>query len=289
VKTIVVTGAAGALGLAYVRALVAEQHQVLGIDRRDGFVQAFGHIIDNPFVHLGVEHRRRVHVRGTDLAEASRATLVGALRGADAVVMTAANALPDQSRESAARNHAIDANTIDAAIEAGCRVIIYTSSLWRMKGLLEGEAVVTPAMSAPESHYGESKQRTWDLMRVRAAANSHVHFVVNDHGWYPREAMGAPPMNVPDRGLQTWVAERETQAHILRQIGLPDRPGASGNFHGFIIASRNIPGDDAVRAGHRPFILDLSSSAWLGVKHAANVYDFYTQYRIWRDVPICMD
>lgn len=286
--TVVVTGASGALGTAYVRALVATGHSVIGIDRRETTIPAFARVDPNPYVVLGSEHRRGVPVLAIDLSTPDR-RLTEMLHGTDAVVMTAANPLPDQSRDAAGLNHAIDVNTIDAAIDAGCRTVIYTSSLWRLKGLLEGDRPVTPDMSSPESHYGEAKQRTRDLMRVRASSNAHMQFVVNDHGWYPREAIGAPPMNVADRGLQTWIAESESQSHILRQIGIAGLPAFAGNFHGFILASKNIPNAEAVAAGHRPFILDLTRSASLGVQHRANVYDLYAQYRVWRDVPICMD
>jgi len=126
-------------------------------------------------------------------------------------------------------------------------------------------------------------------MRARAARHPDTHFVVNDHGWYPRETMGAPPTNAGDRGLQTWIAETETQQHVLRQVALAGRTDLTGNFHGFILASKNIPSAEAVRHGHRPFILDLSTSERLGVVHRANVYDLYAQYRVWRDVPVYLE
>jgi NAD(P)-dependent dehydrogenase (short-subunit alcohol dehydrogenase family) len=287
-STVLVTGA-GALGRAYVRALVANGHTVRVVDKYAGTIRAFAAIPDNPYSLPGPDAVRDIDIVSMDLVAPRERALNQLLEGVDAVVMTAANPLPFQSEESAAANHRMDVNTIDAALAAGARVVIYTSSVWRISGLFEGDGPVRPEMSAPRAHYGESKQATWEAMRARAARNPGVQFVVNDHGWYPREAMGAPPTNVADRGLQTWVAETETQQHVLRQIELPGRTDLSGNFHGFIVASRNIPSLEAVRHGHRPFILDLSTSVRLGVVHRANVYDLYAQYRLWRDVPIFME
>ncbi len=287
-RTIVVTGAAGALGSAYTRALVAHGYAVVAVDRTPGVLSAFRRVIDNPYEIPGAEDRVEIPIQPIDLAEpgdAFRRTVAGAY----GIVMTAANPLPFQSKASADRNHTIDVNSIDAALSAGLRVIIYTSSLWRLHGLIDGDRIVTPEMSAPGGDYGESKQRTRDLMRSRAALHPDTHFVVNDHGWFPREATGAPPTNVPDRGLQSWTAETETQQYVLRQLEIPDRAGSPENFHGFIVSSRNIPTPEAVRRGHRPFIYDLSAAERIGVRHRANVYDLLDQYRIWREIPIYME
>jgi NAD(P)-dependent dehydrogenase (short-subunit alcohol dehydrogenase family) len=285
---VIVTGAAGALGSAYVRALVANGYPVVAVDRMPGVLSAFRGAVDNPYDIPPAHARIEIPIRQIDLAYPD-AAFVEVLRGAYGLIMTAANPLPFQSKASADRNHAIDVNSIDAALASHLSVVIYTSSLWRLHGLIEGDRTITPEMSAPGGDYGESKQRTRDVMQARAASHPGVHFVVNDHGWFPREATGAPPTNVPDRGLQSWTAEAETQQYVLRQLEMPDRADLPGNFHGFIVSSRNIPTIEAVRRGHRPFIYDLSAAERIGVRHRANVYDLLEQYRTWRDIPIYME
>lgn len=281
-KTIIVTGAAGALGSAYVRALVPAGYHVVGIDRRDSLMKVYKKRAEGPYQVLGNNDLENIRIHGTDLLKPGR-RLRGLFSGSAALVMCAANPDPYQNRASANKNHSVDMNTVKAALDSKVKTIIYLSSVWRLKGLLEGDSKITPEMSAPESYYGENKQRTVDELKTLAEQNPDVMFVYNDHGWYPRETKGAPPTNATDRALQCWVAERETQEHILKQLDLINQH-FKGNFHGFLVVSKNVPTKNA--RNHRPFIFDISASRKLGVKHQASIYRLIEYHWKWRDHPL---
>ena len=100
--------------------------------------------------------------------------------------------------------------------------------------------------------------------------------------------IGAPPTNLSDRAIQMWVAENESQQHILKQLEIKQNPNFKGNLHGFIVVSKNIPTAEAKIRGHRPFIIDLSSSEKLGVEHKANIYEILPEYWKWRNNPVYM-
>jgi hypothetical protein len=287
-EKVVVTGAAGALGSAYLRALVPKGYEVVGIGRRDQTLYVYNKIPKDPYQVLDKGDAIGVNIHGMDLARKDR-SLRELFRGAYAVVMTAANPDAFQSRESAERNHRIDMNTIEAALNSDCQVIIYLSSLWRLAGLWEGDKPIRPEMSSPLEHYGLFKQKTVDRMQSLSTKNPDVMFLYNDHGWYPRETKGGPLTNFNDRTLQLWIAENETQQHILKEIEIKQNPNFDGNFHGFIVVSKNEPTEEAKSRGHRPFIFDISSSEKLGVEHTANVYDMLAGYWEWRKIPFYME
>lgn len=286
-KKVVVTGAAGALGSAYIRALVPHGYEVIGIDKSYQKVTVYKRLPKDPYEILKDNDLTDIRIHGIDLARPAR-TMRSVFRDVYAVVMTAANPDPHQSRASAAINHRIDMNTIELALEQGVEVIIYLSSLWRLSKLIDGDRIITPEMSAPTSYYGENKQRTIEEMRKLAAQNPEVKFLYNDHGWYPRETRGAPPTNFTDRALQCWVAEIETQQHILKELEIHKNPHFDGNFYGFIVVSKNIPTAEAIKRGHRPFIFDITASEKLGVEHKANIYQVIPEYWKWRSVPVYM-
>lgn len=287
-KKIVVTGAAGALGSAYVRALAANGYRVEGVDLEDQTMKAYVRLLDSPFEISKPEDWIDIRIHGVDLSKYGK-RINRILKSAYAVVVAAANPLPFQSNSSADNNHRIDMNTINAALDNGVEVIIYMSSLLRLEGLMQGDKSVTPRMSAPLRPYGRNKQKTVEQLAKLSQSYRDVVFVYNDHGWYPRETVGTPPLGMNDRGIQTWVAERETQQHILEQIKIKNNPHfKDSNFEGFIVASRNIPTKEATTAGHRRFILDLSQSKKLGIELRANVYRELPHYLNWRNIPVYM-
>ncbi len=290
-KRVIVTGALGALGSAYVRVLVPHGYEVIGVDSKadkEGTeIKVYNRLPADHYEKLDKNDLTSVRIHRIDLAKRSK-TIGDLFRGAYAVVMTAANPDPCQSADCARGNHEIDMNTIKASLENGVEVIIYLSSSWRLRGFWEGEEQITPAMSAPRTHYGENKQKTVSEMRSLSRQYPKVRFLYNDHGWYPRESVGGPPTNCPDRYLQWWVAERETQEHIIKQLEIAENSNFQGNFHGFITVSKNIPTEDALRRGHRRFILDTSPSEKLGVRHEANFYEVLPEYWKCRNIPIYM-
>lgn len=284
-KKVIVTGAAGILGSAYVRALVPHGYEVIGIDRKDQIMKVYKKLPTDPYQIFSENDLTDIRIHGIDLAKPNKA--IGNLfRETYAVVMTAANPDSHQNKASAKRNHEIDMNTIYTALNSGCKFIIYLSSGWRLMGLVEGNELIKPDMAAPLGHYGENKQKTVDQMKLLSEQYPEVKFLYNDHGWYPRESNGAPLTNLSDRSLQWWVSEKETQEHILRELEIDQNSNFKGNFHGFIVVSKNIPTKEAKRRGHRPFIFDISSSEKLGVRHKVNVYKILPEYWKWRNIPI---
>jgi len=286
-KKVVVTGAAGALGSAYVRALVPQGYEVVCISKSDEEIKVYKRLPKDPYEILGEDNLTNIKVHGVDLAQAN-AVIRRLFTGAYAVIMAAANPDPRQSKASAERNRRIDRNTLNAALDCGAEIIIYLSSMLRLAGLVDGDKIIRPDMSAPRGYYGDSKQRTVEQMQQLSKQNPGVYFLYNDHGWYPRETRGAPPTNYTDRALQSWVAETETQQHILMQLEICQNPNFVGNFHGFITVSKNIPTEKARRMGHRPFIFDIAPSEKLGIEHTANIYEMLPEYWKWRRVPIHM-
>lgn len=217
---------------------------------------------------------------------------------ADAVILTAANAVPDQSETSAEKNFQIDKNSIDWAIDADAKLIVLTSSNWWTMAKLDDENIsesefIVPEMEAVpprQSNYAKAKARSVEYFKEVSQNYKDRIFIYIDLCWYSRETMGAPISNIDARGLQFWVAECELQQHYLLVLDTANNPEykkeiASGkNLFCFNVISKNIPPKDL---DHPPFAYDVKNSAKLGVKHEFNVYDVLKSKTCdWRRIPI---
>ncbi|MFH1850338.1 MAG: NAD-dependent epimerase/dehydratase family protein [archaeon] len=303
---VVVTGGTGAVGGAYCRALVPAGYDVKVVSSRaEGKVKVFeslgpdwertpqsvedallGNTRIDPLTDLG-DYVKSLPFEQFDLSDRNSWTH-NPFEKADAVVLTSGNGDPDQGIESAQRNHAIDANSIDAAVEAGVKVVIYTSSNWRTMALVGKKLINAETDEAPPRfvHYALAKAQSVRHLKDAASHNRDILFVYNDHCWYPRETFGCPPSNIAGAALQYWVAECETQMHVLKQLQLGDNPDFKDrNWHGFTVVSDNRTN----RPGQPKFSYDISNSARLGVVHEFNVYDALTNRDYsWRRIPVVM-
>ena len=323
-----VTGT-GAVASAYIRALVPAgydvrtfglgsqrvmAHTALSPDLTDKLTDKFdfteqvlrGNRYTNPFRDLSRFEIAAPHrTLDLSLAESWSPNPFACL---DAVILTAANPDPNQSPESATRNNTIDRYSIDNAIAAGVKVIIYTSSVWRtMQKLRDGSTDLIDPMKdrapPPESHYAEMKARSVDYLREKAKKNPGFFFIFNDHGWYPRETMGDPIRNTEGNFMQLWVAEAEMQLYILKQLESGAwylhcyshdllHGNAGPNIRGFNVVSFNdsggsrrykFPPDMQVQ----PFTFDLSESRKLKAVCGYNVFDvIYCHDSSWRRIPV---
>ncbi len=318
-----VTGT-GAVASAYIRALVPAgfdvrtfglgsqpvmAHRALGPDWADSFTATnqllLWHRDIDPFEDLS---RFQAAVPHTQLDLSSlESWSQNPFSGLDAVILTAANPDSAQSLESATRNYDIDRYSIDHAVDAGAKVIIYTSSVWRtMEKLRDGSTDLIDPMKdrapPPGVHYAEMKARSVDFLRAKAEKYPGVVFIFNDHGWFPRETMGAPIENIDIQSMQLWVAECEMQMHILKQlkfgemrwlsINRPKKSDArdSTNCYGFNMVSDNNPRkvDYPFPPGAQipRFRYDLSSSRDIGALRDFNVFNVINgHYGSWRRIP----
>ncbi|MBI2576342.1 hypothetical protein HYV84_03940 [Candidatus Woesearchaeota archaeon] len=327
IRTVGVTGT-GAVASAYVRALVPAGYEVKTFGLGSQQVMALtalssdwtGKFQSTEQVLKGYRHvnpledltRFQVAVPHTELdLSKAESWSPNPFNGLDAVILTAANPDPNQSLESAARNHDIDKYSIDSAIAAGIKVIIFTSSVWRtMQKLHGGSSGLIDQMKdrAPPQgvHYAEMKARSVDYLRKNAEQNPGIFFAFNDHGWYPRETMGAPIQNMDPKFMQLWVAEAEMQLYILKQLksggefaemaqnykkhGIP-LPPVPKNFIGFNVVSCNNPPDKRNRfpPGTQipPFGYDLSESRKIESVLGYNVFDVVDNNDgSWRRIPV---
>lgn len=211
--------------------------------------------------------------------------------GADAVILTSGNADPEQIDSE--RTKRINTNSIDFAVKANPKIIIFTSSVWRTMGLLgEDYLINAEEHTAPsDTPYAQMKAESVKYLKKVAAQNPDIIFSYNDLGWYPRGSVGDPASNQKGQNLQFWIAECEMQMHIIRQLQIKEIPyfqkliGADKNLFGFNVISNNKP-PSYVR-DHPNFKYDLESSLKLGVQFQFNVYDVLTKKDAsWRRIPI---
>ena len=307
-QNILVTGTGG-IAKAIVRALVPVGYHVrtVGIEpqgvtvfeklfpERDAYPQLVlnvlqgkdGYVI-SPFTPL--ESRCIPHT-SYDLSNTPLPSTL--FQGIDVAILTAANPNSDQSAESAYRNQRIDRQTIDAALDAGAKGIIYTSSVWRTMDSVfahhRGDTLVNPnVLRTPPANvpYAQAKAQSVDYLYAAAQRHPETFFAFIDMGWFPRETLGPPISNVKDRHLQWWLAESELQQLYLTltERALNHASHRTPNILGFNGVSKNEPFPNL---NHCEFPYDLSDSAAIGVKQTWNVYNVLAQQTsAWRKIPI---
>lgn len=310
---VVITGGTGAVGGVYTRALVPAGYDVTIVSSRlNADVRVFeslgnqwkksprtiediltGETSLDPLKNLA-SFITDVIFNQYNLGDKDSWNKTNPFEKADAVILCSANPNANQNATSAAKNYAIDVNSIDAAIDSKAKIIIYTSSNWRTMDLIGRGTLINPENhEAPpyKSHYAQMKAASVRYLKGIAGKNKEKLFIYNDHCWYPRETAGAPPANIEERALQFWVAECEAQLHILYQLEIKDNPyfqkriENGENCFGFNVVSKNIPTD----SDQPGFCYDLSNSEKLGVKHQFNIYDtLKNRDYSWRKIPIVM-
>lgn len=153
---VLVTGSSGRVG-GMIAAALSATHQLVGLDRVPG-------------MHTSVR---------VDLADAAdRDELADALRGVDALIHCAALHAPHVGQASEARFQAVNvdatARLLDAAMRAGVRRLVYTSttSLYGDAMLRQGRAVWVDEALTPEPRdiYDRTKLAAEALCRQAAAA-----------------------------------------------------------------------------------------------------------------------
>lgn len=215
-----VTGGAGFIGANLVHELIAAEHEVRALLRRDSDTR-------------GVPSAKIERVEG-DLAERSK--LGAALRGCDWCFHVAASYhlwLPDYAPMYAA-NVEGTRNVIAAACEAGCSRIVYTSTVGCIGLPKEANGKLTPTdESAPISeaqlsnHYKRSKWQAESVARELVAKGAPVIIVNPSAPVGPRDLKPTPTGKVIvdflnrqmpaylDTGLN-WVHVRDVAiGHIL--------------------------------------------------------------------------
>ncbi len=157
---VAVTGAAGLIGGVVVDCLVAEGHDVVGIDRPHDEWLAAGRNTEDATAPSRVTH----HI---DLAEASDDDWQMMLKDCDVVVHLAADANPSNSDESMMRNNVgVTTMLMNNVLESGVRRVVLSSSGLTQVGLeselqeggsLEGQLIGVKHGVSTTSTYGESK------------------------------------------------------------------------------------------------------------------------------------
>ena len=157
---VAVTGAAGLIGGVVYDTLVAEGHEVIGIDRPHEDWMEAGRNTDDTTAPSRVTHH-------FDLAEATDSDWQMMLDGCELVVHLAADANPSNSDESMLRNNIfVSTNLMRNAQVAGVRRVVLSSSGLTQVGLeiellpggsLEGQLIGVSHGTSTTSTYGESK------------------------------------------------------------------------------------------------------------------------------------
>ncbi len=157
---VAVTGAAGLIGGVVYDRLVADGHEVVGIDRPNDEWFAAGRNTDDDAAPSRVTHH-------FDLAEASDADWQMMLEDCEVVVHLAADANPSNSDESMLRNNILlTTNFMRNAQAADVRRVVLSSSGLTQVGLeiellpggsLEGQLIGVSHGTSTTSTYGETK------------------------------------------------------------------------------------------------------------------------------------
>ena len=157
---VAVTGAAGLIGGVVYDRLVAEGHEVIGIDRPHEDWMEAGRNTDDETAPIRVTHH-------FDLAEATDSEWQMMLADCEVVVHLAADANPSNSDESMLRNNIlVTTNFMRNAKICGVRRVVLSSSGLTQVGLeaellpggsLEGQLIGVSHGTSTTSKYGESK------------------------------------------------------------------------------------------------------------------------------------
>tara|TARA_B110000116_G_scaffold253852_1_gene250867 strand:- start:789 stop:1619 length:831 start_codon:yes stop_codon:yes gene_type:complete len=157
---VAVTGAAGLIGGVVYDKLVADGHEVIGIDRPHEDWMEAGRNTEDTTAPSRVTHH-------FDLAEASDSDWQMMLADCEVVVHLAADANPSNSDESMLRNNIlVTTNFMRNAQIAGVRRVVLSSSGLTQVGLeiellpggsLEGQLIGVSHATSTTSTYGESK------------------------------------------------------------------------------------------------------------------------------------
>lgn len=311
-KEIVVTGT-GAVASAIVRAIVPAGYKVRTVSLDERGIKGYnklenktdsdpqrvekilkGKIITDPSQDLKGFIYNVPHTK-IDLAN-KQEWRKNPFDNADAVILTAANPDAKQSLESARVNYHVDKNSIDSAIKAGVKTIIFTSSLWRtmnrFMNRLEGELLINSSVNGlhSEVHYAQTKVESVNYLKEVSDCNKDKIFAYIDLGWFPRETNGKPPNDLTSKDLQFWVAECEMQQHYLSLLEIRDNNNfkkelkEGTNLFSFNGISYNVP----PKKLHLPsFVYNLESSIKLGVEHEFNVYSVLeNKTSDWRKIPL---
>jgi len=198
-KTIVVTGAAGALGTRASRELVAAGHRVVGLC-------------------LNLKGRPGVHT--VDLA-APPAGWSHLLAGADAVIHLAADPSPRKGWPEAQSNVALTRHLLEAARIQGVKRVIYASSNWVMAGhRFRGGPIAEDQPVSPLTPYGVGKYVGEELGRAYAEAG-FLEFVALRIGYLPADGRGGKQLNYGAWGQEMWLAPEDFCAAMRHCVAAP--------------------------------------------------------------------
>ncbi|HVJ20485.1 MAG TPA: NAD(P)-dependent oxidoreductase [Polyangiaceae bacterium] len=193
---VLVTGAAGAIGVPVCAELERRGHRVRGLDRRSAeaadFVQA-------------------------DIAD--RQAVESAMRGIEAVVHLAA--MPDDGPfdELVAANVSGLHHVLDAARRAGVRRVALASSIQVIFGRPEREDVVTAEARYPTNHYALTK--LWAEQMGEMYARCYGMGVVAARiGWMVRNRREAE-LIMQQRALSHYVSRADTARFFAQAIEAP--------------------------------------------------------------------
>lgn len=196
-KTVVVTGASGALGQRTSRDLAAHGHRVIGIC-------------------LNPDGRQDIHTADLSVAVESWMRLFA---NADVVIHLAGNPIPRIDWQSAQGNVAITRNVLEASRRYGVKRVIYASSNWVMAGHRFSSGAITPDMPVhPLTPYGLAKYIGEEIGRSFAMAG-FFEFVALRIGYLPADGRSGPHLFYGAWGQQMWLAPDDF-CDAIRQAAL---------------------------------------------------------------------
>lgn len=156
-----------------------------------------------------------------DVAEAKGCAM--ACQGVDTVVHLAADPSPEADWEDSLLDNNVRGvvNVFRAAHEAGCRRVIFASSVHAVTGYAEDEAIPDDAAPRPENLYGASKAFGEAIAATYAAqglSGMAIRIGAYDAPWFYAEGTA--------REAAAYISARDLNQLIVRCIETPDVPYA---------------------------------------------------------------